>query len=283
MLSLFVLLIFSFSVKFDLFAASPESSGVDPEIGEQERNVLGPLSSDVQHWQVEVGGGLQQFNYYTSAPSVYAQAIYKQAQKYYLLGRFDYTNKFANQAYQFTMGGGYYVHPKIILNDSLSFSNNDFVVPRIQNVFEIDGILPKGVVPYLRFIYRHYSFVDVYSLRPGFSWYYSTWFIFDINYNLAINDFDGFSSKRADSSFATKLTFIPLENRLSFFVYYARIEESFNITNNVQLGRFHSNLGGGGFEWFFWKDLGLRFSTEYENRDNGQTLHTYNSALLYRF
>lgn len=256
---------------------------IDPQIGHQERNLLGPLSSNVQHWQLEFGGGVQDFNYYTSAPGVYGQAIYKQPQKYYLLGRIDYVNKFSNQAYQFSAGGGYYVHPKIILNNTLSLSTNDFVVPRVQDQFEIDGILPKGFVPYLRFIYRHYNFADVYTLRPGFSWYYSTWFIFDINYNLAINNFYGYPSGRADSSFATKLTFIPIENRLSVFVYYAKTEESFNITNVIQLGRFHSNFGGGGVEWFAFKDVGFRFSADYENRDNGQTVHTYNGAILYRF
>lgn len=256
---------------------------IDQEVGHQERNVLGPLSTPSKRWQLEAGAGAQEFNYYSTAPSVYAQAIYKRPQKYYLLGRFDYLNKYGDQAYQFTVGGGYYVHPRIILNDSISASTANFVAPEFQNAFEIDGILPKGFVPYLRYIYRHYNVVDVQILRPGFAWYYSTWAILDLSYNLSINDFDTIPGTPLDSSFAAKFTFIPLVDRLSFFAYYARTEESFDPGNSLQSGRFHANLVGGGVEWFAFQNVGFRFSTEYENRDNGQTLHSYNAALLYRF
>lgn len=255
----------------------------EQRVGRLEQAALGPLVSPQQAWQVEVGGGAQDFNYNSTAPSIYTQVLYKRPQKYYLLGRFDYLDKFGSQASQFTAGGGYYVHPKIILNDTVSISTNDIVTPRVQNIFEIDGILPKGFMPYLRYTFRHYDGVDLNMITPGFQWYYSNWFILDLNYTLAINDFQGLPSGRTDNSFSGRVYFIPIENRLSFFAYYARTEESFDTGNALQFGRFHANLVGGGVEGFFTNSMGLRFYTDYENRDNGQTVHSYNSAFLYRF
>lgn len=253
------------------------------QISRSERNVVGPLALANKPWQFEAGGGVQTFNYNTSAPSAYALGIYKKPKRYYVLGRFDYLDKFGDTAYQFTAGGGYYVHPKIILNDAISGAVTDFVAPQFQNIFEVDGILPKGFVPYLRYTYKHYDVVDVNVVQPGFQWYYSNWFILDLNYSLAINNFDALPSGRMDSSFGGKVIFIPIENRLSFFMYYARTEESFDTGTSITFGRFHANVFGGGFEGFVPHDIGIRFYTDYENRDNGQTVHSYNAALLYRY
>ncbi|MCE9624672.1 MAG: YaiO family outer membrane beta-barrel protein [Deltaproteobacteria bacterium] len=233
---------------------------------------------------MDVGGGLQDFNYTTDAPGSYAQVVYKQPKKYFLLGRFDYLDKFADKTFTPTLGGGYYVLPRLILQDQIAFSPGAQVVPQFSNLFEISGILPKGFAPYLRYGYRHYSIADLNLITPGLAWYAGDWGVFEFNYTLSVNDLTTLGSTELDNSFMFRITLIPIMDRLKFRVLYARTEESFDAGSPVNpLGSFHANHVGGGFEWAFLKNLGVRFDFDYENRDNGQTVHTYDSGIFFLF
>ncbi len=236
-----------------------------------------------KNWRIDVGGGAQTFNFFDTSSTVFTQVYYQKPKKFFLVGRFDYLNKFADKSYTGTLGGGYWVHPKILLSDTMSVAPSAYVSPEFQNTFEISGILPKGFNPYLRYNYRHYQIADVNMLTPGISWYFTSWGIVDFNYTLAINSFKSFQGGTYDNSFATRFTFIPIEDRFKLFVGYARTEESFDAGNTLQFGKFHANVVSGGFEWVMFRDIGLRFDTAYENRDNGQTLHSYISSLFYQF
>ncbi|MFO1518287.1 MAG: YaiO family outer membrane beta-barrel protein [bacterium] len=237
-----------------------------------------------KHWRIDEGAGAQTFNYAATAPLFYTQVFYRKPQRFFLLGRFDYLDKFNDKTFSTTLGGGYYVLPKLILSDQFGFAPGAFVVPEVQNQFEISGILPHGFAPYLRYGYRHYQVADVHLITPGVSWYWGERAIFDVNYTLAVNNIDGLSSGRTDHNVAARITLIPWKDRLKFFVHYARTEESFDAGNPVlPFGRFHANHVGGGFEWAFLKNFGVRFYMDYENRDNGQTAHVYESGFFQKF
>lgn len=238
-----------------------------------------------RHWRFDVGGGAQTFNYTSTAPLFYGQLVYNQPKKFYLLGRFDYIDKFGDQGFSTSLGGGYFVHPKILLSDTVTFAPPNSVVPEFQNVFEVLGVLPHGVTPYLRYGFRLFDVADIHLITPGLSWYFSSWGIFDANYTLSITDIDGLPSGRTtDNTFSFRVTLIPVEDRLKFFAGYARSSESFDAGNVVNpIGRFHANVASFGAEWAFLKNFGVRFDTIYENRDNGQTVHTYEGGVFYRF
>lgn len=244
---------------------------------------LAGVPSTEKNWRIDIGAGAQTFNFFGTSTTVFTQVYYQKPKKYFLLGRFDYLDKFDDKSYTGTFGGGVWVHPKVLISDTVAVAPSAYVSPEFQNNFEISGIIPHGLNPYLRYNYRHYQIADVNMLTPGISWYFVSWGIFDINYTLAINNFQSPISGTFDNSFATRFTFIPLENRLKFFVGYARTEESFDAGNTLQFGKFHANVVNGGFEWVMIRDIGLRFDTAYENRDNGQTLHSYISSLFYQF
>lgn len=248
-----------------------------------EKQLLGPLVSPEKRWEVEVGGGVTDYNFAPAAPDVFFQITYKKENKFYVQGGFDYFDAFGEQAYTFSAGGGYWVLPYLTLSDSISIATNAVIVPRFENSFEIDGVLPHDFVPFLIYNFSSYDGVNVHTINPGISWYFTSWGIWEVDYYLAINNFENHSSGRLDHSFFTKFTFIPWEERLSLFISYGHNEESFDPGDSLVLEKFKSHAVGGGIEWVTVYDIGLRFNVEYENRDNGETLHTYNSSIFYRF
>ncbi len=235
-------------------------------------------------FRVDVGGLAEAYNFFSDATGAYFQIIYKQPKKYFVLGRFDYLDKFDDKSYSSTLGGGYFVHPRILLSDQIAFAPTAVVVPQFSNLFEISGEAPHGLNPYLRYNYRHYSVANVHMLTPGMSWYFNSWGVWDVNYTMTAQTLEGVSGIPVNNSFSTRLTFIPLEDRFTLYVWYARNEESFDAGNPVNpLGSFTAQVVGGGFEWVMVKNIGLKFDPSYENRNNGQTVHTYLAGLFYRW
>jgi len=243
-------------------------------------DILAPAK---KHWRFDFGAGAMKFNFTSTAPTIFFQTYYNNPKKYFILGRFDYLNKFANKTYTTTLGGGYYVHPRVILSDSFAFAPTAFVVPEIQNTFEVSSILPHGVNFYTRYSYRFYQISNVHIITPGVSWYFNEWGIFDVNYSFPIVKIDGLPSTRLDYAVSTRLTFIPIEDRFKFYISYVREQESFDPGNVLEFDEYQSNHVGGGFEWVMTHGVGLRFDGDYENRNNGQTVQTYTSSLFYQF
>lgn len=244
----------------------------------------GAVADDQLFWRVDAGAGAQSFNYAATAPLAYGQVVYHRPKQFFLLGRFDYIHKFGDSAFSTGLGGGYFVHPRILLSDTVTFAPPNHIAPEIQNAFEILGLLPHGLTPYLRYGFRHYDVADVHLIVPGVTWYPVSWATLDANYTLALTGIDGISSESADHSVSVRATFIPIEDRLKFFAGYARTSESFDAGNVVNpFGHFHANLLSLGAEWAFVRNMGIRFDSAYENRDNGQTSHTYQGGVFFRF
>ncbi len=278
----------------EVLAIDPANAEAQQGIKSTELNLRDPLTAvdkthfDIlapseKHWRFDFGAGAMKFNFASTAPNIFFQTYYNQAKKYFLLGRFEYLNKFGNKTYTTTLGGGYYIHPKVILSDAFAFAPTAFVVPEIQNLFEVSGILPHGINFYTRYSYRLYKISDVHIITPGLSWYFNSWGIFDVNYSFPIVKINGKNSRKLDYAVNTRLTFIPLEDKFKFYVAYSREQESFDAGNILEFSQYQSNHFGGGFEWVISHGVGLRFDGDYENRDNGQTVQTYVSSLFYQF
>ena len=68
------------------------------------------------------------------------------------------------------------------------------------------------------------------------------------------------------------------------FVGYARANESFESGNPVDpFAAFSANHVFAGFSWEIYKRIGIDFTFDYEKRNNGFTLKTYNTAIFYRW
>ena len=71
---------------------------------------------------------------------------------------------------------------------------------------------------------------------------------------------------------------------LTLFAGYARANESFESGNPVDpYGAFSADHFFGGFSWEIYKGVGLDFTFDYEERDNGFILKTLNTAMFYRW
>ncbi len=272
-----------FSILFLIFSFHSWAAWPALENAEEEAFVKKTERPAEKNWRVDLGAGAEQYSYYTSSSNAFFQLLYKRSQRFYLLGRLDYTNAFGDQSMQYTTGGGYYVTPSIVLNNTVAFSKTEFITPLFQNAFEINGILPRELVLSLGYVYTHYQDLNVHSIRPNLSWYFISWGIWDINYYLTFNDFDQRTLKSPDHGISTRVTITPLEDKFSFHVFYARSQDSYDPGSIFQLGKFLSHTVGGGWEWTIAHGVGLQFSLDYEHRSNGQRLHRYNSSLFYKF
>ncbi len=242
------------------------------------------LSGSQTRWRVDVGGVGMKFNFFPSASGAFFQLYYKNPKKYFLLGRFDYLNKFGEKNYSYTVGGGYYVHPRIIISDTIATSPTSDVLVRLQNIFEVSGIAPHGLNPYIRYNFSQYQLVKLHAVTTGVAWYFNQWGIFDINYVNIPTKTDVAAGWARDYSTSARLTFIPVEDRFKFYLNYVREQESFDAGNPVfPVGRFRSNHFGAGLEWVMIRNVGLRIDTDYEDRNNGQHVQTYNSSIFYQF
>ncbi len=242
------------------------------------------LSSSQTRWRVDVGGVGMKFNFFPSASGAFFQLYYKKPKRYFLLARFDYLNKFGEKNYSYTAGGGYYVHPRIILSDTISTSPTSDVLVRLQNIFEVSGIAPHGLNPYIRYNFSQYQLVKLHAITAGVAWYFNSWGILDLNYVNIPTKTDVSAGWARDYSTSARLTFIPIEDRFKFYLNYVREQESFDAGNPVfPVGRFRSNHFGAGLEWVMIHNVGLRVDTDYEDRNNGQHVQTYSSSIFYQF
>ncbi len=254
---------------------SPSVYGeVQPESVESERRPYG--------WRLDVGGGVQDFNYASDAPVFFIEGVYKEPKRFYLMGGLRYTDKFTDEAVAGKIGAGFHVHPRIVISDEITFSSGRTSVPQFSNQFQVEGYW-GNFEPYLRHTFRHYQIADINIITPGIRWYARPWFLIDAWYSLSIQNLQGLPSGRLDNYAFTRWTFIPFEDQFKFFLLYGWGSESFDAESGQQFGRFNSHTVGGGFEWKVYRGYGLRFYSTYENRNNGQTVQDYIGALFYEF
>jgi len=233
-------------------------------------------------WKLELGGGVETFNYTSTAPSTSLLATYQKSGKYFIEGGFDFLRKFNENSYRTKLGGGYQVHPKLMLSDWFSFAPHATTVPEWENILEFNARLPP-FSPYFRHTYRSYSASQIHSFTTGFFWYFANWGTFDTNYILSLLDLNSNNKIAYDQAWSARFIFTPIPDRLKLTVSYSRSQESFDAGNALANNRFLSHQLGGEMEVNVTKQWGLKMNFGYENRSNGQTSHTYRGGLVYRF
>ncbi len=260
---------------------SQESEGLpfEPVIRKQ----FNILDSSKKRWRLDFGEGNIKVNVSKTAPSVFVQAHYSTSEKYFLMGKFDYLNRFGNRTYTYTAGGGYYIHPKIILSDLFSYAPVEYGIPKIQNAFEMTTILSQSFQFYFRYTYRLYNVANAHTLSPGVSWHFTNWGILDFSYDPTITKVEEKFDRDIDYSIPIRLSFIPLKDVLKLTLAYSRTKESFDKDTHEKTQKFEANHYGGGIEWIIANNTGVRMDIDFENRDNGFSSQTYTSSVYYQF
>jgi hypothetical protein len=116
---------------------------------------------------------------------------------------------------------------------------------------------------------------------PGLTWYFYPRFDWMVRYFLSSSQFKG--ENFIDHSAMTRLNWNAFDP-VTLFMGYARANESFESGNLADpFGAFSAYHVFAGFNWEIYKRVGLDFTFDYEERDNGFTLKTYNTAIFYRW
>lgn len=241
------------------------------------------LNSSKKRWRLNLGEGDMKVKVSRTAPSVFVQAHYSTSEKYFLMGKFDYLNRFGNRTYTYTAGGGYYIHPRIILSDLFSYAPVEYGIPKIQNAFEMTTLLSESFQFYFRYTYRLYNVANAHSLSPGMSWHFTHWGVLDFSYDPTITKVENKFDRDIDYSIPIRLSFIPLKDVLKLSVAYSRTKESFDKDTHEKTQKFEANHFGGGIEWIVANNLGVRMDIDFEKRDNGFNAQIYTSSIYYQF
>ncbi len=194
---------------------------------------------------------------------------------------FNYIKKFDDSAPVYSMGGNYWVAGKTALSLDVEFAPEQDIVPIQAYTFEVSQAAFKTLVTSLGYRFANYSKADVHILIPGLTWYFYPRFDWMVRYYLSSSQFDG--QEATNHSGMTLLNWNVLDP-LAFFIGYALANESFDSGNPTgPLSDFSANHFFTGFRWKIYKRVEIDFTFDYEERDNGSTLNTYNTSVSYRW
>lgn len=232
-------------------------------------------------WKARAGYVFQDMNFTSNAHGANFQLSYDEPQKWGVRGGFNYINKFGDSAPGYSVGGTYWATKTTTLSLDANFAPQQVVVPRQSYTFEVSQALFKVLVPSLAYRFADYTSVNAHTIMPAVTWYFYPRFDWMVRYFLNISQFSGSSSVK--HSVMTRINWNVVDP-LVLFAGYARSNDSFESGNPVApLGGFSANHAFGGLKWEFYKGLGMDFSLDYENRNNGQTVKAYEAALFYRW
>jgi len=233
------------------------------------------------NFKVRVGYQYQDISFTSNAHKANILISYNEPKKWAVRAGLNYIDKFGESASGCRVGGSYWATENTVLSFDMELAPEQDVDPRQAYTFEVSQAMFKTLVPFLSYRFADYSTADVHMVMPGFTWYFYPRFDWMVRYFLSISQFKGQES--TDHSVMTQLNWNPFDT-MTLFMGYARANESLESGNPVDpFAGFSANHVFVGFSWEFYKRVGLDFTFDYEDRDNGSTLNTYNTAIFYRW
>ncbi|MFH0799828.1 MAG: tetratricopeptide repeat protein [Pseudomonadota bacterium] len=233
----------------------------------------------VTHFKVRSGFEYQTYNFATNAPGAHFLLSYTEPKKWSARCGFDYINKFGDSAPGYRVGGSYWATEGTVLSLDVDFAPKQVVVPEEGVTFEVSQRIFKVLVPSLGFRFANYQTAKAYMMMPGATWYFYPRFDWMAKYILSLSEFGG--NNHTNNSMMTRLTWNAVD-QLILFAGYAYASESFESGNPVnQFGAFHANHVFGGLKLEIYRKFGIDFDYDYERRNNGSRLHTYNAGVFY--
>lgn len=194
---------------------------------------------------------------------------------------FHYVDKFGDSAPGYDIGGTWWARKTTILSLDAEFAPKQLVIPKQAYTVGVEQILFKVLVPSLGYKFADYRTANAHIVMPGVTWYFYPRFDWMAKYFLSVSQFSG--ADFTNHSVMTRVTWNVVDPA-TLFVGYARANESFESGSVFNpFGGFSANHLFAGGKWEFYKGLGVDASFDYENRNNGTTLKTYESAVFYRW
>lgn len=233
----------------------------------------------INHFMVRSAFEYQTYNFATNAPGAHVLFSYKEPDKWEIRGGFDYINKFDDSAPGYRVGGSYWATKGTVLSLDVDFAPGQIVVPQEGVTFEVSQKIFKVLVPSLSYRFTNYKAAQAHMVMPGVTWYFYPRFDWMAKYILSLSEFGG--SNHTNNSMITRMSWNAVDP-LILFAGYAYASESFESGNPINpFGAFHANHVFGGFKWKIYREIGIDFTCDYERRNNGFRLHTYNAGVFY--
>jgi len=234
-----------------------------------------------RYFKVRAGYQHQDISFTSNAQGTNFLISYDDPRKWAVRAGFNHINKYGDSAPGYAFGGSYWATKNTVLSLDVELAPGHVVVPRQAYTFEVSQVVFKTFVPSLSYRFAKYSTADVHIVMSGFTWYFYPRFDWMVRYFYSISQFGG--QDFVNHSGMTWLNWNVFDP-MTLLVGYARANESFESGNVVDpLAAFSADHVFTGFSWEIYKGVGFDFTFDYEKRDNGFTLKTYNIAILYRW
>lgn len=206
---------------------------------------------------------------------------YDKPREWGLRGGFHYVNKFGDSAPGFDLGGTYWATKTTTLSLDVEFAPRQIVIPRQAYAIEVSQVVFKKLVPAIAYKFSDYRDADAHIVMPSVTWYFYPRWDWMTKYFMSVSQIGGQSF--LNHSGLTRVNW-NVNDPLWLFAGYARANESFESGSpSNPFGGFSANHVFSGFKWEFNKGIGVDFTFDYENRNNGQTLKTFDTAIFYRW
>lgn len=232
-------------------------------------------------WKARAAYHFQDLSFTSNAHGANFLLTYDEPRKWGVRGGFHYVNKFGDSAPGYDLGGTFWATKTTTLSLDAEFAPNQVVIPRQAYTFEVSQVVFKKLVPALAYKFADYRDANAHIVMPTVTWYFYPRWDWMTRYFYSISQFGG--QNFTNHSVMTRLNWNVIDP-LVLFAGYARANESFETGSPFNpFGGFSANHVFGGFNWEFYKGLGFDATYDYENRNNGSTLHTVDVGLFYRW
>ncbi|MBI5299159.1 MAG: tetratricopeptide repeat protein [Deltaproteobacteria bacterium] len=222
----------------------------------------------------------EDMNFTTDANGAGFLLSYDKSKEWGVRGGFDYINKFNNSAPGYRVGGTYWATKTTVISTDIQFAPRQVVVPQQAYNVEIGQNLSKTLVASLGYRFADYRAASLHLITPSITWYLHPRLDWMAKYFFSVSQFNG--REEIDNSAMTRINW-NVVNPITVSAGYARDNESFDSGDPVKPGAFSANHLFGMLQWEVYKRFGIDFLFDYEKRNNGFIIKTYEAGLSYRW
>lgn len=238
-----------------------------------------PPTENPNKWSLRAGYEFQAISFTSDAHGMIFSGMYERKKKWSLLASYRNLRKFGELANEGGYGAGWWATPNTHFLMENTFSPSQSIIPTQSYSLQVEQVLFKVWVPFVKYRFADYSIVNVHDIHMGLTWYFVPEWGIQGRYVQSISQFANRTKRDHSASF--KLFWNPTD-KINAFAGYARTSESFDSGNPINpTGTFSAHHFFGGFKWEFYKGLGIDASIEREDRSTDDGVTTFNVGLNY--
>lgn len=235
------------------------------------------------HFQLETGYFLEEFDFSGNTQGQFVELLYQDLDRLWLVGRFQYQNKFEQDNTRYTLGATYRFFSSTYVRGEFSWAPaGDTVIANQDYTLEVtQGLHPRfSLGGSYRFLNFDAAEVQVLTALANWDLHPKLHLLF--RYSPARTSFDTASGSVWNHGGWTRLVW-DANRHLSPYLLFAVGSENFAGLSAEQLGRFAAQTYGIGTEVRLTPRLGLRVGYYFQNRSQGNREQGVGLSVFQRF